>query len=77
MKESRSAVNREESRKMERDPKKIIQDYRESSAQIRAIIAEYEATEHRLFKVMLDKLQAASDCAYSAEIYSELEGALE
>ena len=34
----------------------IIQEYRESSQQIRSIISEYEATEYRLFKIMLEKL---------------------
>lgn len=58
-------------------PNELIQDFRESRAQIRAIIAEYEATEHRLFKSMLDQLQAISESTHSAEIYSELENALD
>ena len=57
--------------------KDIIQEYREARERIRAIKAEYEATEYRLFKIMLDKLQALSDSAHSAQIYSELADALD
>lgn len=46
-------------RKAEAD--KIINKYRESRDQIRKIIEEYEATERRLYKIMLDELSALED----------------
>lgn len=52
--------------------KEIIQEYRETRESIRGIIEKLEREEYAAFKVMLDKLQALSDSAYSAQIYSEL-----
>jgi len=57
--------------------KEIIQEYRESGERISAIIAEYEATRYRLFKIMLDKLQSLSENSHSTEIYREFENALD
>lgn len=61
----------------EAEIKAVIQEYRESRERIRAVIQEYEDTEYRLFKVMLDKINAISDRAHSAQINSELAAALD
>lgn len=55
----------------------IIQEYREAGEKISEIIAEYESTRYRLFKIMLDKLQSVNKDTHSNQVYSQFENALD
>ena len=56
----------------------IIRDYEESSRRIRAIIREYERTEHAIFQIMLNKIKALdSKNPDQAQVGSELTRALD